>query len=282
MIEPFKSTERMYDMSDDQLVEIAKTIQTKGAVVFYEQNLTEGETVELCKRFGELEAPGLFMNPKEHPEIFYVTGQRDKDGNKIGMFGDTELGWHSNGNSRHLIDKFLITLYCEVSDINTTLSVCHTAMPFAELSEEEKDYWRSIRIKLKFKNNTIYQLEEDDPELEFMSANRGSVRNLVGKHPYTGEEYFYFPFHFICGAWEGKKRIDHEEMVERLKPIIFQSRYQYHHVFKEGDLLMMDQFTTLHRRTPVTDNNRLLYRMAGDYTNILGPLPENEDGLKYE
>ena len=96
-----------------------------------------------------------------------------------------------------------------------------------------KEYWKSINIRLKFKNNTIYDLEEGDPELEFMSKNKGSIRKLVDQHPHTGLYYFYFPYHFIIKAWEDKKQIDHEKMIERLKPIIFRSKYQYHHVFKK-------------------------------------------------
>ena len=111
------------------------------------------------KKFGECEAPDLFMNPKEYPEIFLVTGKK-VHGKKIGMFGDTELGWHSNGNSRHLIDKILIGLYCVKEDINTTLSVCNTSKPFYDMSKDEQEYYRSITIRLKFKNNTIYDLEE--------------------------------------------------------------------------------------------------------------------------
>ena len=61
--------------------------------------------------------------------------------------------------------------------------------------------------------------------------------------------------------------IDREEIIERLKPIIFKSRYQTHHVFAEGDLLMTDQFTTLHRRTPVM-GDRLLWRVASDYSKV--------------
>jgi alpha-ketoglutarate-dependent taurine dioxygenase len=113
----------------------------------------------------------------------------------------------------------------------------------------------------------MYHLDEDDPELEFMSKNKGSIRPLVGQHPHTGADYFYFPYHFIIKAWEGKKPVDHEEIIERLKPIIFKSKYQRHHVFAEGDLLMMDQFTTLHRRTPVM-GDRLLWRVACDYKRI--------------
>ena len=105
----------------------------------------------------------------------------------------------------------------------------------ADMSDDEKEYYRSITIRLKFKNNTIYNLEEGDPELEFMSKNRGSIRPLIGQHPHTGQDYFYFPYHFICGAWEGKKKIDHQPLIDKLMPHIFKSQYQYHHIFKKGD-----------------------------------------------
>ena len=262
-------TSQVYNYNDQELRDLAVRIQTEGLAIFHDQKFSEAEIVEFFKRLGECEAPGLFMNHKDYPEIFYVTGKRDPQGNKIGMFGDGELGWHSNGNSRHLIDKIVIGLYCIQGDVNTTLSICNTSDPFYELSEDEQEYWKSIKIRLKFQNDTMYHLDEDDPELEFMSKNKGSIRDLVGVHPYTGKYYFYFPYHFIVKAWEGKTQIDHEAMIERLKPIIFRSKFQKHHVFAEGDLLLMDQFTTLHRRTPVM-GDRLLYRLACDYTNVLG------------
>ena len=267
MINPTKVDVQIKEFSKQQLIDISKDIHKQGVAVFYNQKLNETEYTDVMKKFGECETPNLFMNPKEYPEIFLVTGKK-VDGKKIGMFGDTELGWHSNGNSRHLIDKILIALYCVKEDINTTLSVCNTQQPFYDMSKEEQEYWRSITIRLKFKNNTIYDLEEGDPELEFMSKNKGSIRKLVGEHPHTGREYFYFPYHFISKAWEGKKQIDAEEMVNKLKQKIFKSQYQYHHIFKEGDLLLMDQFTSLHRRTPVMDNNRLLWRVAADFNNV--------------
>jgi alpha-ketoglutarate-dependent taurine dioxygenase len=242
----------------------AQHVQRQGYALFHDINFTEKEYIDYLKRFGELEAPGLFMNPDKYPELFIVTDKKDEAGNKIGMFGGGELGWHSNGNGRHLIDKILISLYCIEGDVNTTLSVCNTSDPFYDLSEDEQQYWKSIKIRLKFQNDTMYHLDDDDPELEFMSKNKGSIRSLVGQHPHTNRFYFYFPYHFIVKAWEGKKPIDHKEMIERLKPIIFQSKYQFHHVFARGDLLLMDQFTTLHRRSPVM-GDRLLWRIAGDY-----------------
>ena len=57
-------------------------------------------------------------------------------------------------------------------------------------------------------------------------------------------------------------------MIETLHKKIFKSKHQYHHIFKKGDLLLMDQFTTLHRRTPILDKNRLLWRIACDYSKV--------------
>ena len=116
MINPDKVDVQIKDMSKEQLIDISKGIHKQGVTVFYNQELNESEYIQTMKKFGECEAPDLFMNPKEYPEIFLVTGKK-VNGKKIGMFGDTELGWHSNGNSRHLIDKILIALYCTSSSI---------------------------------------------------------------------------------------------------------------------------------------------------------------------
>jgi len=260
-------TIQISSLTNEDLRYVATKTQVDGHTIWHEQKFDAQGLAAFMKRFGECETPDLFMNPKDTPEIFLVTGKKDEHGKKLGMFGDTELGWHSNGNSRHNVDKILIALYCVEEDDNTCLSICNTTRPFMSMSLEQQEYYKDITIKLKFKNDTIYHLEEGDPELEFMSASKGSIRKLVGDHPHTGQPYFYFPYHFIEKAWKGKQRIDTTQMVEDLKHIIFKSQYMTHHIFKKGDLLLMDQFTSLHRRTPVYDNNRLLWRVASDYSN---------------
>ena len=264
-------TTQILNLPRDRLAWEATMTQVRGHSIYHEQNLNADSYVELMKKFGECETPDLFMNPKDNPEIFLVTSKKDKQGNKIGMFGDTELGWHSNGNSRHNVDKILIGLYCVEEDFNTCLSMCNTARPFKDLDDKLKNYYRDITIKIKFKNDTIYHLEEGDPELEFMSASKGSIRKLVGRHPHIyhePSEYFYFPYHFIEKAWYKKKKIDVNKLIKDLQKIIFKSEYMKHHIFRKGDLLLIDQFTSLHRRTPVYDDNRLLWRIACDYTRI--------------
>lgn len=279
MKHPFFFEDDVRTLDRERAREIASVIQTRGFGLFKDQKLTASELVSFMKSVGGCETPDKYMNPKDNPEISLVTGERDKNGNKIGIFGEGALGWHSNGNSRHLVTEILIALYCVVSDPDCTLSLCDTSTPFYDLPEEERAYWRRIKIRLKFQNNTFYDLEEDDPELAFLSQHKGSLRRLVDKHPHTGREYFYFPYHFIVKAWDGSKVIDHLKMIETLKKHIFQSHYQYHFILNEHDLLLMDQLVTLHRRSPAR-KERLLWRVACDYSKVSEALATDESRVR--
>ena len=55
--------------------DLTTKIQNDGYVKLHEQNLNEASYIKLMKSFGECEAPGYFMNPKEYPEIYLVTGK---------------------------------------------------------------------------------------------------------------------------------------------------------------------------------------------------------------
>ena len=267
-------TTQILNFSDEELKKVARKVQEGNPVLFFEQDLTQSDYVKLMKRFGEPETPKLWMNPKDNPEIFIVTGKRHQDGSKVGMFGDKELGWHSNGNSRKDVKKILVGLYCEKPCQDTTLSIVNTRDVFRDLPEEEKEYLRGLYCLFKFKNNTMMELDEDDPELDVMDSHVGTIRKLVDKHPHTGEEYIYFSYHFIQKVWhkapgEGKKKIDRDQMVNTIYDKIFRSKYMTHHIFKKGDLILMDQFASLHRRTAINDLDRELWRIAADYSNIM-------------
>jgi len=279
-----QNSKKLADFSDKEIFEVAKEVQTGRPVFFYEQDFTQADYIKVMRRFGEPETPRLWMNPKDNLEIFIVSGKKI-DGQKVGMFGETELGWHSNGNSRKDIKKILVGLYCHKECEDTTLSMVNTRDVFRDFSQEDKDYYSNITCYFKYKNNTMMVIEEGDPELEVMDGHSGQIRELVGKHPHTGEEYIYFSYHFIRKVWytpPGGKRqvVDRDEFVDKLFKKIMRSKYMDHHIFKVGDLILMDQFASLHRRTAINDLNRELWRIANDYNNIL-PLPEFYVGPQY-
>jgi len=267
------------DYTDKQFKELAKKIIQDGSVVLHDQNLTREQHVEACARFGELEKQSYWMNPKDTPEISIVSGQVDKEGNAIGMFRDQELEWHVNGAGRHKLTEYCVSLYCVEECIDTVLSICNQCDAFAELSERDKERFRKIDIQLDDKKDAIYKMSDHDlPDhparereiktgAEFYKEDIDR-RPLVGKHPIDGREYLYFMVPYIVGAFENGERINHEALYEELWEKLFNSRNMKHHVFRKGDLLLMDQLHTTHRRSPVKRKIRKLWRCAFDYSNI--------------
>jgi len=274
-------TSQILDYSDEEIKQLTSQIIKNGYAVLYEQNLTQRQLVEACQKMGECDSWGYFMNPPDNPEISIVSGDIDEDGKAIGMFSDQELEWHVNGAGRHEFNEICVALYCVEECIDTVLSICNQCDMFAELSKEEKDYYRSIDIHLDAEGVRLWP-ENSEYDGAFGKAGGGEDafgvsaefykedvdrRPLVGKHPVDGREYCYFLIQYIKKAYIGDKEIDIKEFYDVLWPKMFRSKYMFHHVFRRGDLLFMDQLHTIHRRSPIKYKERQLWRTAFDYSN---------------
>ena len=272
-------TSQILSYREGRLQNLAHQIIRDGYAILHDQELTQRELVEVSNRFGDCESYGYFMNPKDNPEISIVSDQKDEDGKAIGIFGDTELQWHANGTARHIFDEICVSLYCVEECVDTVLSICNQCDAFVDLPEWDKLRYRSIDIQLDNKKDAIYKISEHDlpdnpaPENEMRTGadfykEDVDRRPLVGKHPIDGREYLYFMVPFIVGAFNGDIKINHEDLYEELWEKLFRSKYMVHHVFRKGDLLFMDQLHTIHRRSPIYNKERMLWRTAFDYSNI--------------
>jgi alpha-ketoglutarate-dependent taurine dioxygenase len=68
---------------------------------------------------------------------------------------------------------------------------------------------------------------------------------------------------------DGTEIEDFGKFKDKLYNIITRSKYMFHHVFREGDLLFMDQLLTSHRRSAVKNKDRELWRTAFDYSKTV-------------
>jgi alpha-ketoglutarate-dependent taurine dioxygenase len=270
-------TTQILNFSDEQLKDLAEELIAKGHVILYDQVMTMDQYVEVCNRIGNCEYYNYFMNPPERPEVSLVSGERDENGKVLGVFGDSELQWHANGVARHKFDQIIVSLYCVEECVDTVLSICNWTDMFADLSEEQKDYYRSIDVHLDGAGVSLWPNSNyRGREGEFNVSNEyykeviqdDDKRPLVGKHPIDGREYLYFLIQYLKEAYIGDKQLDIDEFYADLWPKVFRSKYMFHHVFRRGDLLFMDQLHTIHRRSPIHFMDRMLWRTAFDYSNI--------------
>ena len=279
------------ERTDDEIRDLALKIVKDGSIVLHEQDLTQAQHIEACRRFGKMDRNEYFMNPVNAREISIVSGQRNDEGKRIGMFGDTELEWHQNGSARHEFEDIIVSLYCVEEYIDTVLSICDQATCFAELPAEIQEKYRGIDIHLDHVHDAIYKISEHDvpgvdlePSAEIRTGkefyNDESSNNhhetvdrrkLVGIHPVDGREYLYFALPFMVGASIDDVMmtdVEFKDFYDEMWGYLFKSKYMKHHVFRRGDLLIMDQLHTIHRRSPIQYLERQLWRTAFDYTNI--------------
>ena len=268
------------DFTDAELLAEATEILEVGYTFHYEQDLTMEELVDHCRRIGDTDDDKLgYMpfNPKDNPDIARVM--------PTGLFGHSDLHWHANGTVHHL-DEFkeiLIGLYCKGSCQDTVFSILNNRDAFLELPEEEKDFWRSIELQLNLSAGGVmgdfsHMSDLGYDEISGLGESKGYIgmekhtderMSAVNVHPVGGEEFLYWQPPCIQRAWQDGKEIEVELLQGKYKAVLERTKYIKDIVFRPGDLLIMDQLYTLHRRSPILSKERELWRVAIDYTNTL-------------
>lgn len=261
-------------MPDDQIREFGKNLIEDNVVLVRNQNLTKENLNRVVSAIGRVKkSVNSWFNDKEFSTLGRVTNQRDDQGKKMGIFADKHLDWHSNGNNRETGRECCVVLYCVRPGIDSITSFCDTRRAYQELPDDLKELVNDIDCNFKFMNNTFYDLDEDDPELEFFNNPEnytGVVKPLVYTHPFSGEKGLYFTFHSIENMWRRSGApLDQVALRKQLFDHVFQEKYIYHHdTWASGDLIFMDQFHSIHKRNEVK-GDRFLYRITIDYGKSL-------------
>jgi alpha-ketoglutarate-dependent taurine dioxygenase len=255
--------------SKENILKMGKAIATDNVIIVRNQNLNNEEIVRVARTIGRTVQPKQFMNDDRYPDLCRVTNERDSNGEKIGIFADGELGWHSNGNARDSGFESCVALYCIKPGIDSVTSFCDVRQAYRDLPETDKELLLQIDGSFKFVNNTFYHLKEGDKELK-MYTEHPAFKNAVTKpliytHPYDKEKGLHLTYHYIQKLWHRQTMKDYTFLIEELKLHVFQNKYIYHHSdWRSGDFIFMDQWHSLHKRNEVK-GKRFLWRLAFDY-----------------
>lgn len=262
-------------MSTRDIREWGKNIISDNIVLVRGQELTEDDLVRIYTSIGRVLRQNQFFMHPDYDCLYRVTNQRDNHGEKIGLFADKELDWHSNGNGRPSGLECCVALYCIKPGKNSVTSFCDTRRAYNELPDNIKGIVDDVDCTFQFENGTFYNLDPDDKELVMFENKElfpeGLTKPLVYSHPFSGERGLYFTFHYIRNMWRRSgKPLDQEWLKTYLMKHVFQEKYMYHHDnWQHGDLIFMDQFHSIHKRNAV-EGERFLYRTTLDYSKSIG------------
>lgn len=235
-----------------------------------QHNLTPERHIQFSARFGELEKHVLsqFCLPG-HPEIFAVSNIVE-NGRHLGAHGGSKR-YHSD--LAYLPEPSMGSVFrcLECPEEGGETAFISMFAVFAALSEE-RQHWLSERTAV-FDYAWDYDRRFAGIRAPLTDEQRNAVPPLeqpcVCKHPENGRPALY-----VSPTWVRRfgdmSEEDSRPILDELMAFACQDRFAYYHKWTQGDVLIWDNRSSMHRVCPYDDQNarRMMHR-----TTIKGTRP---------
>lgn len=269
------------DLHTDATPETAEAVRqamdTYGVSVIRNQTIGDQEQIAFSRMFGELEkSPNFGRGDKDlvrmkFPELFDVSNLDEndnilQDSDRRRVYREANLMWHTDstfqpgGAGYSILSARIIpaagadTQFADTRAAYDDLPAATKALLEGKIVEHSTFYSRSL---------VGYQFTEE--ELKRRSATN---QYLVQTHPRSGRRSLMVGSHasHIVGMPVEEGRALLKELAEHAT----RAQYVYTHKWRVGDLLLWDNYCTMHRATPFDDfaQRRDLRR-----TTVVGKLP---------
>lgn len=251
-------------MSPEDLIRIAVKSIENLVVLIPGQSLSVEEQDRICRTMGTVEEiPQEIWHrcPEDQfgnvvNSIQRVTGAKDQSGKPKGLFYHNEtLDWHVNRASAFHDRKGLVWLSAESGVEGSKTSWCNMEKAFSDLSEGFQQELREMSGYYGYRAGAY------SPVIDFKDHKSEEPHPIVVKNRVSGAEALYFPFHQILGI-EGLDEESFQSLKQRIYEHCTQEKYLYHHEWRVGDVIISDQWSTLHKRWSCDVSRRLLFRVT--------------------
>lgn len=232
---------KISELSDKQLAEVIRLVRTYAVVVFEDQNLDSDTEVEVCSRIGACSNIRKFVEIGEVREEQVVNNYTLKVENTSPY--DYVTKWHVDA-CKHPSRLPMHWLYAVNDSEFSRTSWINTVKVYESLPEETKDWLRGRKFDFLDPKITA--------EFDIVYEN---VEGILG---------LYYPFLQdikIIDESEEKIQSVHEQIVEAM----LKEEHIYHHHWRDGDLVISDQWQSMHARKIYNyDTDRVMHRIAFD------------------
>ncbi len=201
-----------------------------------------------------------------------VSFEKDKKGKATGIFTNGELDWHCDNQAMQDSQRVVGLMSLWATQGSQTSFLC-TARAYQSLSALDKSIVDELQCVWAWDGGTMSK-GLDSAQLNVvrygMAPYDGIESNLVNVTA-SGVKGINFPSHSFS-HFKGMSRDESLMYKKHLWSYLDKPEYKYHHDWKDGQILFMDQNITLHARpTNVSDGNkRTMCRMIS-YMDKLYP-----------
>jgi len=246
-------------LDDASFAALEQAFDTYGCIVIRGQSLTPARQVDFSRRFGPLDRFVLErFNLAEQPEIFVLSNILE-DGRPIGLGGDAASYWHSDMWVSHRPPRGSILHALEVPHRNGEplgdTCFASTAHAYDTLSEEMKARIEGLQAVFSRSKYAEYvELQSGTVHAREMTQARKSLatdlitHSLVRRHPRTGRKCLYV-VEGVIDHIVGMTPAESEPLLAELLAHVVRAQACYRHRWQVGDVVMWDNYSTLHRAT---------------------------------
>ena len=241
-------------LDQEQATEIKKILNQYGVIFIKEQNLDPETYQNFAKTIGQ---PVVYPRLKGLDEKFpFINVIERKPDDKNLSFGSSWLhqdtSYLANDRPRYTM---LMGMEIPVNQGNTIFSSGFNA--YDKLPDDIKKEIQNKKITLGYKTGSY------SPSKFFKEHHHTNKPfNLVHTND-AGLTGLYFPFLQVFGGLE-------KELFEKLKNHILKDEFVYHHDWKDGDVVISEQWLSIHKRWAFNKmDKRILHRIGLDYSKCL-------------
>lgn len=250
---------------------IEEAFNRYGVIFFRDQKITVGQQIAFARCFGEVE---INVNTQAclpgHPEVLLVSNIKE-DGRYIGL-ADAGTTWHTDMSAYACPPRCSILYAMEVpraadgtvlgDTIFTSAAAAYDALaPQLKARLAGKRSTHSYLAKMTARKAAVGLTREITPE--HLAKTPPVAHPIFRTHPVTGRNCIYVT-EGECTGIDGMAKAEALSLISELHRHLIDTRFQYRHRWRVGDVLMWDNCTCQHLavRDYGEGQRRLMHRVT--------------------
>jgi taurine dioxygenase len=198
---------------------------------------------------------------QEHPDVFELKPMAVSPGKYRAPGGD---GFHTDHSFDPCPPKATSLHSVVLPSKGGDTQFCNVHLAYDDLPGETKQRIERLRaVHAYYSRNAAYKVRQLDPE-SLAALPPPAVHPLVAVHPENSKRYFYVN-QSRMESIVGMDDADAVDLINQLLAHATQDKYEYRHVWRNGDMVIWDNRSVLHKANGDYDmregEGRLMYRI---------------------
>ena len=244
---------------DVQFAEIKRAWLSHHVVRFRNQTFDNADMVAFGRRFGDFQ-PNLVNSGRDpaYPQVSFVSNIVENN-RELGMLGDGELVWHTDQSSFEITPSATILYGVEVPAGQGFTEFLNAELAFEALPQTLRERVEKLSLKHDDTYDSAGRRRPGYEPVVDVRRSPGAIHPLVVTHPETHRNALYLgrrPNAYILGLTIEES----DALLDQLWTHAVQPQFIWRQEWLSGDLLIWDNRSVMHRRTPFDPSARRMLR----------------------